>query len=160
MKKLLRCFMLVLIAAMFMFTAAGVAAAEVKQVKGQTLYIPYYTSFIGHGRDYNLKATTYIHNTDRHSAISITKIDYYSTSGKLVEKHLQQPLKLNPLAATRITVKEPLRGEEGTGAHLLIQWQADNKVTEPLIEGVFIGSEGTHGYSFSSKARVIQEDAN
>ncbi len=160
MKNLLRCFMFIITTAMIMFTVAGVAAGEVKQIKGQTLYMPCYTSFIAINMDYDIKATVFIHNTDRHNAINIIKIDYYNTSGKLVKKHLQQPLKLNPLAATRINVKEPLKGEEGAGAHLIIQWQADNKVNEPLVEGVFFGAAGTRGYSYTSQARVIEEDAN
>jgi hypothetical protein len=73
---------------------------------------------------------------------------------------LQKPLKLNALAATHIKVKEPLKGEEGSGAHFIIQWQAGKKVVEPLVESWFLGAAGTRGYSCVSQARIIQEDAN
>ena len=88
------------------------------------------------------------------------RIDFYDTNGKLVEKYLQQPKKVNANAATRINVKELLKGEEGSGAHFIIQWQADHKVVEPLVQTWFVGAVGTRGYSYTSPARIIQEDAD
>ena len=157
MKRLIRVLLLTIMALSML---NGLAAGEVKLIKGQTFYVPCYTSFISGGRSYDLNATVSLHNTDPHNPINIVRIDFYNTSGKLVAKYLQQPLKLNALAATHIKVKEPLKGEEGSGAHLIIQWQAENKVVEPLIESWFLGSAGTRGYSFVSQARIIQEDAN
>jgi hypothetical protein len=150
--------LLLTIMALSMLT--GLAAGEVKLTKGQTLYVPCYKSFISGGLSHDIKATIFLHNTDPNNSINIERIDFYNTSGKLVAKYLQQPLKLNALAATHINVKEPLKGEEGSGAHLIIKWQAENKVVEPLVESWFLGAAGTRGYSFSSQARIIQEDAN
>ena len=137
----------------------GSAPGEVKLVKGQIVYVPCYTSFIS-GVFYPVKATIFIHNTDPNNGIKIVRIDFYNTSGKLVEKYLPQPLNLGPVAATTISVKEPLNGEDGAGAHFLIQWQAEQKVVEPLIEAWFLFAEGTKGYSFTSPTRIIQEDVN
>ena len=140
---------------------AGLAAGEVKLIKGQTLYVPCYTSFIGGGgHAFPVRATIFIHNTDPNNPIKIVRQDFYNTQGKLVEKYLQQPMVLNALAATRINVKEPLQGEEGSGAHFIIQWQAENKVVEPLVQAWFVGGVGNRGYSYTSPARIIQEDAN
>jgi len=157
MKRLSRVLLLTIMA-LSMLT--GLAAGEVKLIKGQTFYVPCHTSFISGGNSFDLNATVFLHNTDPHNPINIVRIDFYNTSGKLVAKYLQQPLKLNALAATHIKVKDPLKGEEGSGAHLIIQWQAENKVVEPLVESWFLGAAGTRGYSFVSKARIIQEDAN
>jgi hypothetical protein len=137
---------------------AGLAAGEVKLVKGQTIYIPSYSNIISESYRIVLRANLIIHNTDPNQAITIIKIDHYDTKGTLVEKYLSQPVKLGPLAATRIIIKKPERGEEGAGANFLVQWQAQNMVTEPLLECLILGSHGSQGYSFSSQGRVIFEE--
>ena len=139
---------------------AGGAADEVKLVKGQTLYIPSQSSFMAGTYSFSVRATVFIHNTDPTNAISITGIDFYNSGGKLVEKYITQPLKLNALAATRVNVKQPLEGEDGMAAHFVIQWQSEHKVVEPLIYSWFTGVSGPRGFSFTSYPRIIQEDAN
>jgi len=160
MKNLIKALLLstITIIGLFMFT--GMAAGDVKTIKGQTLYVPCYTSYISVSYSHNLNATVFIHNTDPSNEINLVRIDYYNTGGKLVKKCLPQPLKLNPLAATRFTIQEPLTGEDGAVAHLIVQWKAEKKVVEPLIDAWFLASAGTRGYSFTSQARIIQEDAN
>jgi hypothetical protein len=143
---------------------AGLAVGEVRLIKGQTFYVPCYTSFMsGSQADsyaFEAKPTIFIHNTDQNNAIDIVRIDFYDTNGKLVEKYLQQPRKLNANSAMRINVKKLLKGEEGSGAHFIIQWEAEHKVVEPLIQTWFVGAVGTRGYSYTSPARVIQEVAD
>ena len=160
MKTLSRVFWLIGMMTLGFSLVAGGAAGEVKLVKGQTLYIPSPTSFMAGTYSFNVRATVYIHNTDPTNAISITGIDFYNSGGKLVEKYVTQPLKLNALAATRVNVKQPLEGEDGMAAHFVISWQSEHKVVEPLISGLFTGVSGTRGYSFTSDPRIIQEDAN
>ncbi len=139
---------------------SGLAASEVKLIKGQTLYVPSQTSVMSGSHSFDAKPTIFIHNADQNNSINIVRCDFYNTDGKLVEKYLQQPLKLNANAATRINIKERITGEEGSGAHFIIQWQADNKVVEPLVEVWFIGAVGSRGHSFVSHPRIIHEDTN
>jgi hypothetical protein len=153
-----RLFQVLLSTAMGLALLAGLAAAEVKLIKGQTLYVPCYTSLMSGTHSFEVKPTIFIHNTDQINPINIVRIDFYNTSGKLVEKYLQQPQKLHANSATRINLKELLTGEEGSGAHFIIQWQAPNKVTEPLVQPWFVGAVGTRGYSYTSPIRIIQED--
>ena len=160
MKTLSRVFWLVGMTTLGFALAAGGAAAEVKLVKGQTLYIPSPTSFVAGTYSFDVRATVYIHNTDPTNAITITGIDFYNSGGKLMEKYVTQPVKLNALAATRVNVKQPLEGEDGMAAHFVIQWQSEHKVVEPLINGWLTGVSGTRGFSFTSYPRIIQEDAN
>jgi hypothetical protein len=159
-----RLFKVLWLTTMGVLLLAGLAAGEVKLIKGQTLYVPSYTSLMSGSQvgshAFEAKPTIFLHNTDPNNPINIVRIDFYNTDGKLMEKYLQQPRKLNPNSATRINVKELLKGEEGSGAHFIIQWQAENKVVEPLVQTWFVGAVGTRGYSFSSPARIIQEDAN
>ncbi len=137
---------------------AGSAAGEVRLVKGQTLYVPSQTSQIVGTHSFDVKPVIFIHNTDQNHQINIVRVDFYKTSGVLVEKYLQKPLKLDANSCTRINFKERLEGEEGAGAHFIIQWQADNKVVEPLVQTWFVGAVGNRGYSYTSPARIIQED--
>ncbi len=160
MKNFKKALLLSPITILGLFMLTGLAAGDVKIVKGQTIYVPCYTSLISADFSHNINSTIFIHNTDPTSEINLVRIDYYNTGGKLVKKCLPQPLKLNPLAATRFTIQEPLRGEDGAAAHLIVQWKADKKVVEPLIDAWFFGSAGTRGYSFTSQVRIIQEDAN
>jgi hypothetical protein len=157
MQKLIR---MLIMATIAFWLLAGLAAGEVKLVKGQTLYVPSQTSVMSGSHSFDAKPTIFIHNTDQNSSINIVRVDFYNTSGTLVEKYLQKPLKLNANAVTRINIKERLSGEEGSGAHFIVQWQADHRVVEPLVEVWFIGAVGSRGHSFVSHPRIIQEDTN
>ncbi len=156
MNRLIKLLLLTTVFSMFTALAAG----EVRLIKGQTLYVPSQTIFMSGSHGVDLKPTIFIHNADQNNHINIVRLDFNNTSGKLVEKYLPQPKKLDPNSAMRLNVKEPLKGEEGSGAHFIIQWQAENKVVEPLVQTWFVGSVGTRGYSFTAPARIIQEDTN
>jgi hypothetical protein len=134
------------------------AAGEVKRLKGQTIYVPSYSNIISESYRVVLRANLIVHNTDPTQSITLIRIDRYDTNGKLVEKYLAQPLELGPLAATRLTIKKLEQGDEGAGANFLVQWRAQELVTEPIIESIMVGSLGTQGHSFSSQGRVIHED--
>lgn len=136
----------------------GFAAAKVKLVKGQTIYVPSYSNIISESYRVVLRGNLIIHNTDPNQSITIVRIDHYDTNGKLVEKYLTQPLELGPLAATRLTIKKLEQGDEGAGANFMVQWRAQDMVTEPIIESIMVGSLGTQGHSFSSQGRVIHEE--
>jgi hypothetical protein len=136
----------------------GVATGEVKLSKGQTVYIPSYSNIISESYRIVLRANLIIHNSDPNHSITLVRIDHYDTNGQLVGKYLSEPMELGPLAATRIIIKKPDRGDEGAGSNFIVQWRAEQPVTEPLIECVMIGASGTQGYSFSSQGRVISEE--
>jgi hypothetical protein len=160
MKPLQKVFLPVLLAVSVVLMLAGLAAAEAKLIKGQTLYVPAYTTF-SRGTDHlEIRPVLYIHNADPSTAINIVRLDYYDSNGKLSEKYLPKPQKLDPLAGTRFLVKKPLQGAEGVGASFVVQWQAEKKVVEPLVQGVFFGSVGTRGYSFTALPRIMQEESN
>ena len=142
---------------MFLFLVTC-AAGAVKLLKGQTIYIPSYSNIIGDYQPINLRANLIIHNTDQTHPITIVRIDNYDTNGKMVEKYLPKPVELKALAATRITIKNPKKGDEGAGANFIVQWKSENKVPEPLIECIMVGSLGTQGHTFVSQGRVIAEE--
>ncbi|HLD46453.1 MAG TPA: DUF3124 domain-containing protein [Desulfobaccales bacterium] len=148
------------LAAMMVFFCGGPASAAVKLVKGQTVYIPSYSNVISGPPIYMtvpLRANLVIHNTDPSQAITVTRIDEYNTEGKKVSSYLTAPVVLNSMGAMRVVVKESKKEAEGLGANFIIQWQAEKKVTEPIIECLIIGSLGAQGFSFATQGRVTQE---
>ena len=146
--------------ALGLFFSSGPALAAVKLVKGQTVYIPSYSNVISGPPIYMtvpLLANLVIHNTDPSQAITVARIDEYDTEGKKVSSYLTAPVVLNSMGAMRVVVKESKKEAEGLGANFIIQWQAEKKVTEPIIECLIIGSLGAQGFSFATQGRVTQE---
>ncbi len=153
--------LITLAALMLLFNFSALGFGAVKMVKGQTVYIPSYSNVISGPPTLMvvpLRANLIIHNTDPSQAITIEKIDHYDTDGKLVYKYLEKPVTLKPLAAIRVIVKEPKRGDEGLGANFMVQWQAEKPVHEPIIDCLMLGTLGNQGFSFTSQGRIIQED--
>lgn len=160
MKNLTKKLLMLILSIMILFALGTFAAGAIKLLKGQTIYIPSYSNVIGDYQPINLRANLIIHNTDQIHPITIVRIDNYDTNGKMVEKYLSKPVELKALAATRITIKNPKKGDEGAGANFIVQWKAENKVTEPIIECIMVGSLGTQGHTFLSQGRVIAEEGD
>jgi len=160
LKMVNRLFLTIIMAALLVFTLGGSALGAAKRVKGQTVYIPSYSNVISGPPIYMvipLRANLVIHNTDPAQSITISRIDEYNTEGQKVGSYLLAPITLNPLGAMRTVVKESKKEAEGLGANFIIQWQAEKKVNEPIIECLIIGSLGAQGFSFATQGRIIQE---
>jgi len=148
--------------ALGLLSSGGAGLAAVKMVKSQTVYIPSYANVISGPPIYMvvpLRANLVIHNTDQAQTITIDRIDEYNTEGQKVGSYLTAPVILNPLGAMRVVVKESKKEAEGLGANFIIQWHADKKVNEPIIECLIIGSLGAQGFSFTTQGRIIKEQA-
>jgi hypothetical protein len=161
-KKVKRLLLFTSLVTLGLFLSGGAGLAAVKMVKGQTVYIPSYANVISGPPIYMtvpLRANLVIHNTDPDQPITIARIDEYDTEGKKVSSYLTAPVVLNPMGAMRVVVKESKKEAEGLGANFIIQWQAEKKVTEPIIECLIIGSLGAQGFSFTSQGRIIKEQA-
>lgn len=152
-----------IVAIMLLLNFSGSAIGAAKLVKGQTVYIPSYANVMSGPpmlMVVPLRANLIIHNTDPSQALTLDRIDHYDTDGKLAYKYLEKPVTLKPLAATRVIVKEPKRGDEGLGANFIVQWHAEKPVNEPIIDCLMLGTLGNQGFSFSSQGRIIQEESN
>jgi hypothetical protein len=162
-KNVKQMMLMTLVAIILLFNCSASAFGAAKMVKGQTVYIPSYANVISGPpilMVVPLRANLIIHNTDPAQAITVVRIDHYDTDGKLAYKYLEKPVTLKPLAATRVTVKEPKRGDEGLGANFIVQWHAEKPVNEPIIDCLMLGTLGNQGFSFSSQGRIIQEENN
>jgi hypothetical protein len=137
----------------------SVALANIKVVMGQTIYVPIY-SYIYHDNSQNnvmnLSATLSMRNTDLANSIIITAVRYYDTNGRLIRQYIEKPVELKPLASTEVFVEaHDIAG--GSGANFIVEWVAEKKVSEPIIEAVMISTASAQGISFVSPGRVLKQ---
>ena len=136
------------------------AAAEVLgRWLGQTVYVPVYSHIFAddryRDRPFLLTATLSVRNTDPERPFTLQRVDYYDSEGALLQRYLEAPVTLAPLASTHYIVPESeVKG--GAGAKFLIEWQAPAAVNEPIIEAVMIGTKLQQGISFISTGRAIK----
>ena len=120
-------------------------------------YVPAYSSLrIGSGRTrLDFAVTLSVRNTSGTAPLVVEAIDYFDTSGALVQKYLDGTIALRPLATIEVFVAaDDVRG--GTGAHFDVKWAALGPISEPVVETVMIGSSGTNGFSVTSAGRAIR----
>lgn len=125
------------------------------KIYGEVVYLPVYSSvYHQSGSTIELAATLSIHNTDINSDIMVTKINYYDSDGKLVQKFIKEAFELKPLQSRQFVITEKdLSG--GTAAKFILQWQSYNRVTKPIVEAIMISTSNQLGISFKTESRVI-----
>lgn len=139
--------------------STGAAASEVDLERGQKIYVPVYSN-IYHGdrsQPFELAVTLSVRNTDSNHAISLLSADYYDSDGRFIRKYLERELRLGALASTHFVVKESDK-TGGPGAFFIVRWRSQDKVTQPVVESIMIGTSTQQGISFSSRGQVIEED--
>jgi len=150
----------IVVLAVLLFTLAagdGLAGTDIPKSKGQTVYAPVYSHIYSGSREqrFNLAVTLSIRNTDPNHAITITAVDYFDSSGNLVEKYLPKAKTLAKMASIRYVVKESdIKG--GSGANFIVVWSSAEAVNVPIIETVMIGTQAQQGISFTSRGQVIE----
>ena len=129
-----------------------------KAQKG-TVYVPAYSS-IYHSNlkwEFNLTVTLSIHNIDMKNNIILDSIDYYNTSGKIIQSFINdKKISLQPLETYNLGIKESdVRG--GIGANFIIRWHSRTMVNNPIIETIMISTSGQQGISYTSRGVIIAE---
>jgi hypothetical protein len=140
--------------------AIGEADAEVRIAREQTLYVPVYSHVYTGDRalPFNLAATLGIRNTDPASPLTVTRVNYHDSNGRLVKRYLAGPLTLPPQGSTSFYLKER-DTSGGFGAHFIVAWESAREINEPIVESVMIGARSGQGISFVSPAREIRPPA-
>jgi hypothetical protein len=150
---------LLAIAIVVVALAAGSVFAQVRRLRGQTVYVPVY-SHIYHGdQDKNpflLTATLSIRNTDPQFSIKVTVLDYYDSRGQRLRSYQDNPVTVAPMGSTRMIVAESDKSG-GSGANFIVKWESAQAVTAPIIEAVMIGTKVQQGISFTSRGQAIAE---
>ena len=132
-------------------------AAEVPEGPSRLVYVPVYSRlFLSHVNYRELAASLSIRNTDPGRSITVYEIDYFDTAGNLLQRYLESPHELTPLATVTLTLPQSdVRG--GAGANFLVRWSGGNDINEPIIEVVMAGFRGTHSFSFVGSGQEIVE---
>ncbi|HEY9878733.1 MAG TPA: DUF3124 domain-containing protein [Leptolyngbyaceae cyanobacterium] len=130
-----------------------------KVVIGQTVYVPIYSHIYHYNSQndvVNLSATLSIRNTDLTNSIIITSVRYYDSNGQMIRQDIDRPGALKPLASTNFFVAaDDTSG--GSGASFIVEWVAEETVSEPVIEAVMISTSSSQGISFISSGKVLQQ---
>jgi hypothetical protein len=125
---------------------------------GQTVYVPVYSHIYQQDRKrtFNLTTTLSIRNADPYRSLTLSKVNYFDSKGKLVQQYVNSDVEIAPLASTSYVIEErDLRG--GVGANFLVSWKAEEAVFPPVIEAINISTSNQQGISFLSVGRVLQE---
>ena len=139
-----------------MLPSTSHAGRPIDLSKGQSVYVPAYSHIYSGNREqvFLLTVTLSIRNVDMRNAITVTKVDYFETQGKLLRTYVNQPVTLKPLESTRYIV--PQKDEAGgSGANFIVVWQAEKEVNPPIIETIMIGAQNQQGISFTSRGQAI-----
>lgn len=154
-----RLFSLVLALLLLAGPVRPAAAEALGRWLGQTVYVPVYSHIFAddryRDRPFLLTATLSVRNTDPERPFTLQRVDYYDSEGALLQRYLEAPITLAPLASTHYIVPES-EAKGGAGAKFLIEWQAPAAVSEPIIEAVMIGTKLQQGISFISTGRTIK----
>ena len=142
----------------FLMTSASFAGSGVDVSQGQKVYVPVYSHIYAgpKNRPLNLTATLSIRNTDPDHWISVSKVHYYGSDGKLLKNYVMEPVKLTPLAATRYIIEEN-DTSGGSGASFVVTWTSEREVSVPIVEAVMITTKSQQGVSFVTRGKAIRE---
>ncbi|MGQ9654023.1 MAG: DUF3124 domain-containing protein, partial [Thermodesulfobacteriota bacterium] len=84
------------------------------------------------------------------------EVNYYDSAGKLLDRFLDSPVSLKPLASWQYVIAESdKRG--GPGASFVVKWKAQRLVSPPVVETVMLSTRSQQGVSFTSRGQVVEE---
>ena len=118
------------------------------QQADHTVYVPAYSHvYSDGGLPVLLEVSLHLRSTDPKTSVTLTRVEYYNTAGKLLSRYVTSPQQLGPLESRSfIVAKTDYKG--GSGANFIVQWRADGPVNPPLIEAVMVGIDPEYSFSF------------
>jgi hypothetical protein len=136
----------------------GTAISAQDAIVGQAVYVPIYSHIYAKGgKPFLLEATLSIRNSDPNKKITVRSVRYYNTEGTLIKNYFEKPLLLKPLETTEFLVEQK-KIEGGSGANFIVEWDADTKVNDPVIEAIMVGIAPQASISFVRPGIPIQID--
>lgn len=121
-----------------------------------TVYVPIYSNVYSKTKDtrFLLTATLSIRNTSFTDTLLVNQIDYYDTSGKLMNAFIEEPIYLNPMSSIDYVIDED-DDRGGSGANFIVIWSAEKNIN-PLIQAVMISTNGQQGVGFTTDGYSIK----
>lgn len=162
-KNLHKLFMSVFLGAAI-FKSHAAFAEDGNLSAGQTLYLPVY-SHIWHGdrvvnKRYPLKTPVSvlvsIRNTNLKTPVRLYSARYFNTTGKLLKQFVASPVMIEPMGTHELFI-EKQETQGGSGANLVIQWDAETAVNAPIVEAIHAEIKGHSTFTFVIRAQPINE---
>jgi hypothetical protein len=134
------------------------ASAAFPPKAGQTIYVAVYSSvsISDNPHLFNLAINLSFRNTDQKAAVIVKSVRYYDGDGTLIRDYTPRPMRVGPLASVDYFIKESDKAG-GQSACFLVDWIAEDAVTDPIVEAVMIGTANTQGVSFTCQGRVLAD---
>ena len=128
---------------------------------GEIVYVPAYSQIHSvytsrEGSLINFAVTLSIRNTDFDQPIIIKSVTYYDNDGTLLKEYVETPFQLSPMASVSFNISQDDESG-GIGANFIVKWGAKQSVTEPYIQAIMIGLQGTQGFSWRNPGYIIKE---
>jgi hypothetical protein len=122
---------------------------------GHAVYVPVYSHIYSlGGKPMLLETTLSVRNTDVSNSMVLGSVRYFDTDGNEVRNFLDAPITIGPLATAEFLV-EAKDTSGGSGANFVVEWMADAEISEPIIEAIMVGLDGTHGLAFRGEGEEI-----
>ncbi len=128
----------------------------------EKVFVPMYSSDLENtslSESYLFTTQLSIENTDNKNPIFIDNISYYNSAGQKVEEYSDSSLVLNPLEKKEILIASNELMANQTSS-FIVEWQAIDSNSRPLIQGVMLGKEKSTGLSYINKGKVIMRTDN
>lgn len=128
-------------------------APAVGQRRARTVYAPAYSHLPwgpGMAHDWPLSILLSVRNMDSSSTVTLTRVDYFDTSGHRVRRYLERPRDLRPLETAEFTVAAQDE-TGGSGANFLVYWDGPSDAHALLVESVMSGDTGVGFGAFVSR---------
>ena len=145
-----------LLACAICMPASLAAQSQASLSNGQTVYVPAYSHIYvgGKKRPFALAITLSIRNIDLNGDIRLREVNYYGSTGQLIESFLEGEAIVRPQESVRFVVAEDDKGG-GSSANFIVKWKSATAVNPPIIESIMIGAQSSQGISFTSRGRAI-----
>ncbi|MGD9899783.1 MAG: DUF3124 domain-containing protein [Calditrichaceae bacterium] len=125
---------------------------------GEIIYLPIYSEIFYKDQKstIQLSATLSIHNTDLRYPVTLKKVYYHDTKGRLIRKYIDTNRVLLPLETLNIIIEDKDK-TGGTGANFIVEWNTENEVSSPIVEALMITTKMGQGISFTSTGKVVKK---
>jgi hypothetical protein len=132
--------------------AAAITTAPTSIEKRGTIYVPAYAELpVGSGAfNVDLSVTLSVRNTSPDKALAVRRIEFFDTSGKLLESYLSTPIGLRAYGTVNLFISVMDR-RGGSGGNFVVDWAGDTAMSEPVVEAIMLGEFGGRAYSFVSR---------
>jgi hypothetical protein len=138
-----------------------IAVAQRALSNGQHLYLPIY-SIVQYGdrdrsgaaRELPVSSLVSVHNTDLDRPIRLLAARFYATDGKFLRDFVPSPRVLKPMETVEFLVeRRDVVG--GSGANFVIQWEAAEPVSPPLVQALHVEMQTNRAIVFTTDAVLI-----